>query len=175
MREAVLGLVLLALAVPAAAGRKGGTNMGAMHLTSPAFVQGGVIPALHTCDGRDTSPPLAIGGVAEQAQSLVLIMDDPDAPMGTWVHWVLWNIPPHSAAIAENGVPAGSVQGRNSWQRSGYGGPCPPSGSHRYFFRLYALDTRLDLPAGAGKAEVERAMKGHVIAEAELMGTYRRR
>lgn len=175
MRNTIFGLVLLALAAPAVAGGKGGTTMGAMHLTSPAFANGAAIPAAHTCDGTDGSPPLVIDGVPDKARSLVLIMDDPDAPMGTWVHWVLWNIPPQTAALAENSVPAGSVQGRNSWQRTGYGGPCPPLGSHRYFFKLYALDTLLNLPASAGKADVERAMKGHVMADAGLMGIYRRR
>ena len=175
MRGTLVWLVLLLAAVdPAAAARKGGTRMGELRLSSPAFVHTGNVPAVHTCDGRDASPPLAIAGVPARTQSLVLIMDDPDAPAGTWVHWVAWNIPPGTTEIGA-GLPPGSVEGRNSWQRTGYGGPCPPSGSHRYFFKLYALDTLLTLPATGGKAEVERAMKGHVLAQAELMGTYKRR
>jgi Raf kinase inhibitor-like YbhB/YbcL family protein len=167
-------MLLLAAVDPASAARKGGTMMGELRITSPAFSHASSIPAVYTCDGRDGSPPLVIAGVPDGAQSLALIMDDPDAPVGTWVHWVAWNIPPTTAAIGA-GLPSGSVEGRNSWQRTGYGGPCPPSGSHRYFFRLYALDTLLHLPVTAGKAEVERAMKGHVLAQAELMGTYKRR
>jgi Raf kinase inhibitor-like YbhB/YbcL family protein len=149
--------------------------MGSFQLSSPVFAGGGSIPAVHTCDGRDTSPPLAISGVPAEAQSLVLIMDDPDAPVGTWVHWVIWNIPPRTSELREDEIPEGSSQGRNSWQRTGYGGPCPPSGSHRYFFRLYALHSTLTLPASAGKGEVERAMQGHILAETELMGIYKRR
>jgi Raf kinase inhibitor-like YbhB/YbcL family protein len=149
--------------------------MGSFQLSSPVFAGGGSILTVHTCDGRGTSPPLAISGVPAEAQSLVLIMDDPDAPVGVWVHWVIWNIPPRTTELREDEIPEGSSQGRNSWQRTGYGGPCPPSGSHRYFFRLYALDSTLTLPASAGKGEVERAMKGHILAEAELMGMYKRR
>ncbi len=176
MRGAIFWLMLLlAVATPAGAARKGGTKMGELRVSSPAFGHGASIPALHTCDGRDTTPPLDIGGVPEKARSLVLIMDDPDAPMGTWVHWVVWNIPPRTTELRENSLPEGSVEGRNSWRRTGYGGPCPPSGSHRYFFKLYALDTTLGLPTSADKGEVERAMKGHILAEGQLMGTYKRR
>jgi Raf kinase inhibitor-like YbhB/YbcL family protein len=176
MRVMSLGIVLLAASAvtAAAAGEKGRRTMGELRITSPAFASGEAIPARYTCDGADVSPPLAIAGVPEQARSLALVMDDPDAPVGTWVHWVEWNIDPKTREIPENGSPPGGVEGRNSWHRTGYGGPCPPSGSHRYFFKLYALDALLDLPSGAGKTELERAMRGHVVAEGELMGTYRR-
>jgi Raf kinase inhibitor-like YbhB/YbcL family protein len=167
----LLGMVVTV----AAADRKGGRKMAEFRISSPAFTHNGAIPAVYTCDGRDTSPPLDIHGVPEQAKALVLIMDDPDAPVGTWVHWVVWNIVPKNGVVRENGVPDGGIEGRNSWKRNGYGGPCPPSGSHRYFFKVYALDATLHLPVTAGKGEVEREMKGHVLAEAQLMGTYKRR
>ncbi len=152
----------------------------AFQLTSSAFPAAGAIPAKHTCDGADVSPPLAWTDPPSATRSFALICDDPDAPMGTWVHWVLYNIPASSRGLPE-AIPGeqeladGSRHGRNSWGRTGYGGPCPPSGTHRYFFRLYALDTDLDLAPGATKADVLRAMDGHVLASAELMGTYRRR
>ena len=144
-------------------------------LTSPAFHGGGQIPATFTCDGTDVNPPLAIGPVPAGTRSLALIMDDPDAPVGTWVHWVLWNIPPQTREIHENSVPSGASQGRNDWHRTGYGGPCPPSGTHRYFFKLYALDTLLDLGATTTKADLERAMQGHILGRGELVGTYHRK
>ena len=174
-RTIVLLTLFLVMAAAAVAHGKGGKKMGELRISSPAFADKGTIPAVYTCDGRDMSPPLAIANVPEKAQSLALIMDDPDAPMGTWVHWVVWNIAPKGGEIREDSVPPGGVQGRNSWQRNGYGGPCPPSGSHRYFFKLYALDATLDLPTAAAKSELEKAMKGHIIAEAQLMGTYKRK
>ncbi|RIH89443.1 YbhB/YbcL family Raf kinase inhibitor-like protein [Calidithermus roseus] len=140
----------------------------AFALSSSAFAQGKPIPAKYTCDGLDISPPLAWSDAPRGTQSFALIMDDPDAPAGTWVHWVLFNLPAQTHQLAEKAVQG--VQGRNSWGRLGYGGPCPPSGTHRYFFRLYALDTLLQLPAGATKEQVLRAMQGHVLAQAELMG-----
>jgi Raf kinase inhibitor-like YbhB/YbcL family protein len=146
----------------------------AFALTSSAFVQGKPIPARYTCDGLDISPPLAWSDAPGGTQSFALIMDDPDAPGGTWVHWVLFNLPAQTRQLEERAAPQ-AVQGRNSWGRPGYGGPCPPSGTHRYFFRLYALDTLLQLPAGAGKEQVLRAMQGHILAQAELMGVYARR
>lgn len=120
------------------------------------------------------NPPLNITGIPEGTVSLVLIMDDPDAPMGTWDHWILWNIAP-ATQIEENSVPEGAVQGVNSWRRNDYGGPCPPSGTHRYFFKLYALDTMLDLELAAGKRRVETAMKGHILGEAQLIGLYQKK
>lgn len=153
-------------------------------LGSPAFGSGGEIPTMHTCDGSDVSPPLSWSGVPSGTQSLVLIVDDPDvpdpaAPQRTWVHWVLYNIPPSAGGLAQGmqpqSLPAGTRQGLNDWQRSGYGGPCPPIGSHRYFHKLYALDTVLTVDGQPTKSALERAMQGHVIEQVELIGRYRRR
>ncbi len=150
-----------------------------LEVTSSAFTQGNPIPARYSCKGEDISPPLTWSDPPAGTQSFVLIMDDPDAPMGTWVHWVIYNIPASARGLPENvpsdaQLPDGSVQGKNSWGRFGYGGPCPPSGTHRYFFKLYALDTTLDLPAGADKRTLESAMRGHILAQGELMGTFSR-
>jgi hypothetical protein len=149
-------------------------------LKTTAFANGGEISKRHTCSGADLSPALSWSGVSPAVHSLALIVDDPDAPSGTWTHWLIWNIPAHLAALPE-GVPArevlenGACQGRNDFNRIGYGGPCPPPGKvHRYFFKLYALDTALKLKAGASRQELERAMKEHVLSHAEWMGTYRR-
>ncbi|WP_223922117.1 YbhB/YbcL family Raf kinase inhibitor-like protein [Geobacter sp. AOG2] len=150
-------------------------RMETLTITSPGFSQGGAIPARHTCDGNDTSPSLIIAKVPSTAQSLALIMDDPDAPMGDWVHWVVWNIPPRTWEIPENSLPPQAVQGKNDWHRTGYGGPCPPSGTHRYFFRVYALDITLHLGNSTTKGDLERAMQGHILGKGELMGTYKRR
>lgn len=150
-------------------------------LTSPAFTHGGSIPARYTCEGDDISPPLAWSGVPPEAKSLALIVDDPDAPdpkapKRTYVHWVLYDIPPGTAELREgasnSGLPPGARQGKNDWQRTGYGGPCPPIGRHRYFHKLYALDALLGDLDNPTKADLERAMKGHIIAQAELVGTY---
>ncbi|MDW8326466.1 MAG: YbhB/YbcL family Raf kinase inhibitor-like protein [Anaerolineales bacterium] len=152
-----------------------------LQLTSAAFTEGSPIPAQYTCDGRDVSPPLRWSGAPEGVRSFALIADDPDAPAGTWVHWVLYNLPANTIELPEGIPPTESVagggrQGRNDFGRLGYGGPCPPRGKpHRYFFKLYALDTMLDLPARATKQDVERAMRGHILAEGQLMGTYQRR
>ena len=145
-------------------------------LTSTAFAAGEPIPAKYTCDGADVSPPLQWSDPPQATQSFALIMDDPDAPVGTWDHWLLFNIPADSRSLPEQtSPPRGSVDGKNSWGRTGYGGPCPPRGTHRYFFKLYALDTTLDLPTGTNKTELLRAMEGHILAQAELMGSYARR
>ena len=144
-----------------------------MELTSSAFVHNDAIPSEFTCDGADVSPPLTISDVPKNAKSLVLIMDDPDAPVGTWDHWVVFNMAPSTKQIAKGTEPEG-IAGKNSWGRTGYGGPCPPSGTHRYFFKLYALDTELNLPEGSNKRDLEMAMQGHIIEKAELMETYRR-
>ncbi|GAB4371625.1 MAG: YbhB/YbcL family Raf kinase inhibitor-like protein [Deltaproteobacteria bacterium] len=144
-------------------------------LTSPAFSHNGMIPAKYTCDGADVNPPLSIDGVPEKAKSLALIVDDPDAPRGTWVHWVVWNIPADTRVIPEGTVPPGALQGTNDFGSRKYGGPCPPSGTHRYFFKLYALDAPLALPPGATKAQVEKAMSGHLLGKAETVGLYRRK
>ncbi len=155
-----------------------------MKLVSSAFADGTAVPQAYTCDGRDISPPLAWSGVPAAAKSLVLIVDDPDAPdpaapRMTWVHWVLYNIPPGapglSEAVAARNLPAPTLQGLNDWKRTGYGGPCPPIGRHRYFHKLYALDVVLPDLGNPNKAELEKAMQGHVLAKATLMGTYQRR
>ncbi len=145
-----------------------------LRLSSPAFEHGQPIPSRYTADGEDISPPLVIEGIPPGTKSLVLIMDDPDAPIGLWVHWVVFNIPPDTTKIEEGVEPPGTP-GTNSWRRTGYGGPAPPSGTHRYFFRVYALDTVLDLSEGANKRQVEHAMEGHILAMGELMGTYSRK
>ncbi len=151
----------------------------AMQISSSAFSHEQKIPTRFTCDGQDISPPLSWQQVPSETKSLVLICDDPDAPMGTWVHWVFYDIPPGVSQLPENIEPAqhpavGGTQGTSDFGRIGYGGPCPPSGTHRYFFKLYALDTVLDLPPGQTKKQVLAAMQGHVLAEATLMGKYSR-
>lgn len=145
-------------------------------LNSTAFEQGEPIPVQYSCDGEDISPTLSWGDPPEGTQSLALIMDDPDAPGGTWDHWVLFNIPAGVRELPE-AVSAGDVSatfGKNSWGRGDYGGPCPPGGTHRYFFRLYALDTTLSLGETANKGQVLSAIDGHILAETELMGTFSR-
>ena len=144
-----------------------------MELSSSAFEHGGMIPSTYTCDGKDISPPLAVSGVPDGTVSLALVMDDPDAPGGTFDHWVVWNIPPQATEFAEGTEPPG-VEGRTDFGRLGYGGPCPPSGVHRYMFRIYALDAALDLPEGSRKGQLLKAMQGHVLAQALLQGNYRR-
>jgi len=153
-------------------------------LTSSAFTHQGAIPTQYTCEGKDVSPPLSWTGVPAEARSLALIVDDPDAPdpaapKRTWVHWVLYNIPPATTrleeAVAPAQLPPGTVQGTNDWNRTGYGGPCPPIGRHRYFHKLYALDVVLPDLGEPRKAELEKAMDGHVLAKAELMATYQKR
>jgi hypothetical protein len=156
----------------------------ALSLVSPSFPHLGEIPARHTCEGQDASPALSWSGVPPGAKSLVLIVDDPDAPdpkapKMTWVHWVLYDLPPAASGLAEGvrpeALPAGTGEGLNDWKRTGYGGPCPPIGRHRYFFKLYALDARLANLRTPSKAAVERAMEGHVVARTELVGTYEKR
>jgi len=150
-----------------------------LKLTSTSFEDGGMIPPRHTCDGANVSPALAWSGVPENAAALALICDDPDAPMGTWVHWVLYDLPPEVTELPE-GVPtqevldSGARQGRNGSRGIGYAGPCPPSGTHRYYFKLYALDQRVDLSPGATKKQLLAAMEGHILAEGQLMGRYKR-
>ena len=146
-----------------------------MQLKSPAFSQNGVVPAKYTCDGQNISPPLQIAETPENAKSLVLICDDPDAPGKTWTHWTVWNIDPTTTEIIEGKTPAGSIQGVTDFGEVGYGGPCPPSGEHRYFFKLYALDTDLALSYQAKKEDIEKAMEGHVIDQAQLTGVYSRK
>ena len=145
-----------------------------MKITSSAFQESANIPRQFTCDGSDTSPPLQIADIPSGAKSLALIVDDPDAPNGLFTHWMVWNIPPQAGAIAEGSTPKG-VQGTNDFGKSGYGGPCPPSGAHRYYFKVFALDRELDLPFGAKRGQVDAAMKGHIVAQGELMGRYSRK
>lgn len=155
-----------------------------LQIHSPAFENGGDMPSKYTCEGDDIAPPLVWSGVPADARSLVLIVDDPDAPdpaapRMTWVHWVLYNLPPETSELAEGvtvaALPAGTLEGINDWKRSGYGGPCPPIGRHRYFHKLYALDTLLDNLDMPRKAQVEAAMQGHILAESQLLGTYQKR
>ena len=171
MRKAILAgasaIFLAAIASFAAGGAK-------MKITSSAFQEGGNIPSKFSCDGADTSPPLQITDVPSGAKSLVLIVDDPDAPSGLFTHWTAWNISPQTSTIAEGSPPKG-VQGTSDFGKSGYGGPCPPSGTHRYYFKIFALDRELDLPSGAKRRQLDAAMKGHVIAQGELMGRYSRK
>jgi Raf kinase inhibitor-like YbhB/YbcL family protein len=157
-----------------------GENTMSFALTTTAFADGGGIPKKYTCDGADLSPALNWHDAPAGTQSFALIADDPDAPVGTWTHWIVWNIPGKTTALPE-GIPKvgesgdGARQGKNDFKRLGYGGPCPPPGNaHRYFFKLYALDAKLDLKAGAGRSELEPAINGHVLAQTGLKGTYRR-
>jgi Raf kinase inhibitor-like YbhB/YbcL family protein len=152
----------------------------AIEVTSPAFEDGAEIPSQYTCDGLDVSPPLSWGSVPDGTQSLALIADDPDAPGGTFVHWVIYDLPPDTRRLPEDvpnrqTLPSGAAQGVNGAGSIGYIGPCPPSGTHRYFFKVYALDTELGLGGGATKEDALSAMEGHVLGEGQLMGTYRRR
>lgn len=178
---------IAALTVPAtlllallAAGPSGAGREVKMEITSRAFAAGTPIPPTHTCDGSDISPPLEWAGPPAGTKSFALISDDPDAPGGTWVHWVAWNIPAEARSLVEgipksDRLPDGTRQGVNDFGRVGYGGPCPPSGTHRYFFRLYALGATLMLPARAAREDLEREMRGRILAGAELVGRYARR
>jgi hypothetical protein len=143
-----------------------------MELKSPDFENNGLIPSRFTCDGENVNPTLDISGVPSDAQSLVLVMDDPDAPHGTWVHWLVWNIDPNTERIVSGSIPADAIEGMTDFGRPGYGGPCPPSGTHRYFFKLYALDTKLDLASTANSKELLESLRDHIIATAELIGLY---
>jgi Raf kinase inhibitor-like YbhB/YbcL family protein len=160
-------ILVAAIASFAAGGAK-------MKITSSAFQEGGNIPSKFSCDGADTSPPLQISDIPSGAKSLVLIIDDPDAPSGLFTHWAVWNISPQTNTIDEGSTPKG-VQGTNDFGKSGYGGPCPPAGTHRYYFKILALDRELDLPFGAKRGQLDAAMKSHVVAQGELMGRYSRK
>jgi len=150
-----------------------------IEIKSPVFNPGGEIPAKYTCDGDDVSPPLEWSGVPVQAKSLALVSDDPDAPGGDWVHWLAYDIPvsakgfPAGVGASSDG-PAGAKHGKNSWGKPGYGGPCPPSGTHRYVFKLYALDAPTGLEPGATKEQLRKAMEGHILGRGELIGRYKR-
>lgn len=145
-----------------------------MRLTSPAFTNGNPIPPQYTCDGIDVNPQLDIADVPAGTKSLVLIVDDPDSIAGNWAHWLMWNIPTETKIIKEHAPVPGAVEGINSFGKTAWGGPCPHSGSHRYFFRLYALDTELNLSSSAGRSELDRAMEGHILESVVLIGTYQR-
>ena len=149
-------------------------TMPPMKITCPDFSEGGLIPSKFTSDGANVNPEIDIVGVPAKTKSLALIVDDPDAPAGNWNHWLLWNMDPATTQIAENSAPPGSIQGRSDFGPAKYLGPSPPSGTHRYFFRLLALDTKLSLAAGSGLAALDNAMTGHVLMTAELMGHYKR-
>ncbi len=172
MQKAIIigtfAIALAAVASFAAGGAK-------MKITSSAFQEGGNIPSKFTCDGADANPALRFEGAPAEAKSLALIVDDPDAPVGLFTHWLVWNIDPKTTEIVENSAPVGAVQGTNDFPKKGYGGPCPPSGTHRYYFKVFALDQTLDLKPRAKRAEVDAAMRGHVIAQGELMGRYSRK
>jgi Raf kinase inhibitor-like YbhB/YbcL family protein len=146
--------------------------MADLKVKSPAFEHGKLIPKKYSCDGQDINPPLTIEGIPKEARTLVLALDDPDAPSGTFDHWIVWNIPASTTKIPENSVPG--KEGFNSARQTGYMGPCPPSGTHRYFFKVYALDIELNLGLGSKKKDAEKVMQGHVLAKGELMGTYTR-
>jgi len=176
---AVVGALLVASAPGAREGEGGAMTI---TLKSPAFKPGGEIPELYTCEGKDLSPALEWSGVPAGTKSLALVVDDPDAPdpkapKMTWVHWVLHDLPPTAVGLAEGvkALPPGTRDGTNDWHRTGYGGPCPPIGRHRYFFKLYALDRMLGDLGTPTKAQLEKAMEGHVLGRAELMGTYEKR
>jgi Raf kinase inhibitor-like YbhB/YbcL family protein len=171
MKTIVIGGCAIALAaiVSFAAG---GANM---KITSSVFQEGGNIPSKFTCDGADVNPALRFEGAPAEAKSLALIVDDPDAPSGLFTHWLVWNMDPKTIEITEGSVTENAVQGTNDFPKTGYGGPCPPSGTHRYYFKIFALDQMLDLKAGAKRAEVDTAMRGHVIAQGQLMGRYARK
>ena len=146
-----------------------------MKIESNSFSPGEKIPSQFTCDGENINPHLAFRDIPEGTKSITLISDDPDAPRGTWVHWTMWNIDPSVQEISQRSIPKGGVEGTTSFGKAGYGGPCPHSGMHRYFFKLYALDTMLDLTADTDKEKLEKAMEGHILDRAEIMGTYERK
>jgi Raf kinase inhibitor-like YbhB/YbcL family protein len=150
------------------------TKIEGLEISSPAFENGGEIPKQYTCDGANINPPLRIGNVPSNTKSLALVFDDIDAPRGTYVHWILWNIDPNAKAIKENSVPEGAVQGMNDFKKGYYGGPCPPRRAHKYVFKIYALDTLLNLNPNLSKKDLEKAMEGHIISRSQLTGVYKR-
>lgn len=178
LASCLIAVLILICPLAVSAETKGGKEM-KINVGSTAFTEAGMIPRQYTCDGEDMSPPLSWSGIPEGTKSIAIIADDPDAPGGMWVHWVVYNLPPDLKGLPEN-VPAqktlakGGIQGQTDFRRIGYGGPCPPSGTHRYFFKVYALDAILDLDPGAIKKRLLNAMEGHILAEGELMGKYKR-
>ena len=176
MKTMMGSLFLVALATPVIglAQAQSAPGPGLLKMTSSAFSDGGKIPKKYTCDNSNVSPPLRIENLPKAVKSLALIVDDPDAPGRTWTHWLLWNIDPKATEIREDSVPQNAVQGTSDFGSARYGGPCPPSGAHRYYFKAYALDTTISLPGSAKKAALEKAMAGHIVAKGSLMGTYSR-
>jgi Raf kinase inhibitor-like YbhB/YbcL family protein len=165
-------IIIIAYAIAAIALATFGAGGGKMKITSPAFQEGGTIPEKFSKNGQNVSPELRIEGAPAEAKSLALIVDDPDAPVGLFTHWLVWNVDPKTTEIAENSVPKGGLQGTNDFPGQRYDGPQPPSGTHRYYFKIFALDQMLDLKPGAKRRDVDAAMKGHVIGQGELMGRY---
>ena len=169
MRNAiVLGAVAIGLATAIDSGG------GKMKIKTTTFQEGGKIPSKFTCDGADANPPLRFEGTPAEAKTLALIVDDPDAPGGLFTHWLVWNIDPKTTSVEENSAPSNGVQGKNDFGKSGYGGPCPPSGTHRYFFKIFALDRQLDLAADSKRAQLDAQIRGHIVAQGELIGRYSR-
>ena len=177
MKHFLIVLVLLGLIsflIPYAVSQEA-TRVRQFRISSSAFENQGNIPAKYTCDGENVNPPLKIENVPKEAKSLALIFDDLDAPKGSYVHWILWNISPETTEIKENSIPAGAVQGMNGFKKQRYGGPCPPTRPHRYVFRFYALDIHLDLKPEMTKKDLEKAIEGHVIQKAQIMGSFKRK
>src|SRR5438132_8876321 len=170
MMRNVIVLVAVAIGLATAIGAGGWK----MKIKTTAFQEGGNIPSKFTCDGADANPPLRFEGAPAEAKSLALIADDPDAPGGLFTHWLVWNIDPKTTSVEENSAPSNGVQGKNDFGKSGYGGPCPPSGTHRYVFKIFALDRQLDLAADSKRAQLDAQMRGHIIAQGELIGRYSR-
>lgn len=150
------------------------TSVNIMKILSPVFTNNQAIPIKYSCDGANVNPPLTFSEIPANTKSLALIVDDPDAPVGTFTHWLMWNIDPKTAEVKENSVPGGAIQGKNSAGTNNWISPCPPSGQHRYYFKVYALDTSLNLASGSDRQALENAMKGHIVATGELMGVYKR-
>jgi len=165
-------IIIIAYAMAAIALAAFGAGGGKMKITSPAFQEGGTIPEKFSKNGQNVNPELRIEGAPAEARSLALIVDDPDAPVGLFTHWLVWNVDPKTTQIAENSVPKGGLQGTNDFPGQRYDGPQPPSGTHRYYFKIFALDQTLDLKPGAKRRDVDAAVKGHVIGQGELMGRY---
>ena len=165
--------LVLSFSVPLALGEDA-PKTEEVKITSPVFENNGVLPLRYTCDGENINPPLMIENVPREAKSLALILDDQDAPRGSYVHWIVWNIDPGIRDIRENSVPEGAVEGTNDFKKRNYGGPCPPTRAHRYAFKLYVLDVRLNLETRSTKAVLEKAMKGHILAQAQLLTSYKR-
>ena len=176
MNRSLIYLIALIFVFPFSEGMsQEAGKTGILKISSAVFENNKSIPKKYTCDGANGNPPLKVENVPREAKSLALILDDKDAPRGTYVHWILWGLHPGLQEIRENSVPEGAVQGRNDFQKNNYGGPCPPSRAHRYVFKVYALDVQLNLDPKSMKADLEKAMEGHVIARGELMGVYKRK